>query len=130
LLKEGLHAALDDLRDLARGIYPPLPAEQGLVAAPAGAGGQGAAAGADRGGRIGRYPPDTEATVYFCTLEALRNIAKYARATQAAIRLACPDGSLQFIISDDGAGFDTRNIDPAEGSRARLTSAEAAPGQA
>ena len=56
---------------------------------------------------IGRYPPDTETTVYFCTLEALQNIAKYAGATQAAIRLACPDGSLQVTITDDGAGFDT-----------------------
>jgi signal transduction histidine kinase len=44
--------------------------------------------------------------VYFCTLEALQNITKYAGATQAAIRLACPD-SLQVTITDDGAGFDT-----------------------
>ena len=59
------------------------------------------------GDSIGRYPPDTETTVYFCTVEALQNIVKYAGASQAAIRLACPDGSLQFTITDDGAGFDT-----------------------
>jgi signal transduction histidine kinase len=51
---------------------------------------------------IGRHPPDTETTVYFCTLEALQNITKYAGATQAAIRLDCPDGSLQVTITDDG----------------------------
>jgi signal transduction histidine kinase len=45
--------------------------------------------------------------VYFCTLEALQNIAKYAGATQATIRLAYLDSSLQIIITDDGSGFDT-----------------------
>jgi glucose-6-phosphate-specific signal transduction histidine kinase len=50
---------------------------------------------------------DTETTVYFCTLETLQNITKYAGATEAAIRLACPDSSLQVTITDDGAGFDT-----------------------
>jgi signal transduction histidine kinase len=107
LLKEGLQAALDDLRDLARGIYPPLLAEQGLVAALQAQVRKAPLPVLIEAPGIGRYPPDTEATVYFCTLEALQNIAKYAGATQAAIRLACPDGSLQFIISDDGAGFDT-----------------------
>jgi signal transduction histidine kinase len=45
--------------------------------------------------------------VYFCTLEALQNIAKYAGASQATVRLACSQGSLQFTITDDGTGFDT-----------------------
>jgi signal transduction histidine kinase len=107
LLKDGLRAALDDLRDLARGIYPPLLAEQGLVAALQAQVRKSPLPVLIEADGIGRYPPDTETTVYFCTLEALQNIAKYAGASQAAIRLACPDGSLQFIISDDGAGFDT-----------------------
>jgi signal transduction histidine kinase len=55
---------------------------------------------------IGRYPPDTESTVYFCALEALPNIAKYSGASAAEIHLACPGRSLSFTISDDGAGFD------------------------
>ena len=107
VLKEGLRAALDDLRDLARGIYPPLLAEQGLVAALQAQVRKAPLPVLIEADTIGRYPPDTETTVYFCTLEALQNIAKYAGATQAAIRLACPDGSLQFSITDDGAGFDT-----------------------
>jgi two-component system, NarL family, sensor histidine kinase UhpB len=45
--------------------------------------------------------------VYFCALEALQNIAKYAGATEAAIRLGRMDSSLQVTITDDGAGFDT-----------------------
>jgi signal transduction histidine kinase len=107
MLNEGLRAALDDLRDLARGIYPPLLAEQGLFAALQAQTRKTPLPVLIEADGIGRYQPDTETTVYFCTLEALQNITKYAGATQAAIRLACPDGSLQVIISDDGAGFDT-----------------------
>ena len=56
---------------------------------------------------LGRYPQDAETTVYFCILEALQNITKYAGASQATVSLACSDSSLQFTITDDGAGFDT-----------------------
>jgi signal transduction histidine kinase len=45
--------------------------------------------------------------VYFCALEALQNITKYAGASRATVRLSCSDGSLQFTITDDGTGFDT-----------------------
>ena len=106
LLKEAARAALDDLRNLARGIYPPLLAEQGLVAALQAQVGKAPLPVRIEADGIGRYPPDTESTVYFCTLEALQNIAKYADASSAEIRLACPDHRLNFTISDDGAGFD------------------------
>jgi signal transduction histidine kinase len=108
LLKDGLSAALDDLRDLARGIYPPLLADRGLVTALQAQILKAPLPVEIEADGIGRYPPDTEATVYFCTLEALQNIAKYAIATQAAIRLDCPDdSSLQVTITDNGTGFDT-----------------------
>ena len=106
-LRAGLHAALDDLRALARGIYPPLLADQGLAAAV-----QSQARRAplpvrvDADG-IGRYRRDAEATAYFCILEALQNVAKYARASQATVALSCPDGHLEFRVTDDGDGFDT-----------------------
>ena len=109
-LKDGVRAALEDLRDLARGIYPPLLADQGLVPAL-----QVQARRAplpvdiDANG-VGRYPQDTEAAVYFCTLEALQNIAKYARASRATVGLACSGGSLKFTVTDDGTGFDTAAI--------------------
>jgi signal transduction histidine kinase len=106
LLKEALRAAVDDLRDLARGIYPPLLAEQGLVAALQAQVRKAPLPVLIEADSIGRYPQDTESTVYFCALEALQNITKYAGASQATIRLACPDSSLQFTITDDGAGFD------------------------
>jgi signal transduction histidine kinase len=44
--------------------------------------------------------------VYFCCLEALQNVAKYAEASAASIRLWAEDGSLAFSIQDDGKGFD------------------------
>jgi signal transduction histidine kinase len=106
LLKEALRAAVDDLRDLARGIYPPLLAEQGLVAALQAQVRKAPLPVLIEADSIGRYPQDTESTVYFCALEALQNITKYAGASQARIRLACPDSSLQFTITDDGTGFD------------------------
>ena len=56
---------------------------------------------------VGRYPQDTEAAVYFCALEALQNVAKYAGASRAAVGLSCSGGSLRFTVTDDGAGFDT-----------------------
>ena len=55
---------------------------------------------------IGRYPRDVEAAVYFCTLEAMQNVAKYADASSAVVRLCERDGRLMFEIQDDGHGFD------------------------
>jgi signal transduction histidine kinase len=55
---------------------------------------------------IGRYPQEQEAAVYFCVLEALQNVAKYAGATHATVRLHENDGHLAFSVTDDGAGFD------------------------
>jgi len=106
-VRDGLRAALDDLRDLARGIYPPLLADQGLVPAlQAQARKASVPVEIDADG-VGRYPQDTEAAVYFCTLEALQNITKYAAASRATVGLSCSSGSLRFTVTDDGAGFDT-----------------------
>jgi signal transduction histidine kinase len=56
---------------------------------------------------VRRHPQDVEAAVYFCALEALQNVAKYAGASMAVIRLGESDGSLSFEVEDDGAGFDS-----------------------
>ena len=55
--------------------------------------------------QVGRYPQDAESTVYFCTLEALQNVAKHARASAATVRLSGSADTLEFSVSDDGAGF-------------------------
>ncbi len=99
--------ALEDLRDLARGIYPPLLADKGLAAALEAQARKAAVPTTVTADRVGRYQQDVEATVYFCALEALQNINKYANATGATIRLARSNGALTFEVSDDGVGFDT-----------------------
>jgi len=97
---------LEDLRDLARGIYPPLLADKGLGAALAGQARKSAVLVAIETDGIGRYAQEAEAAVYFSCLEALQNVAKYADATRATIRLAQSNGTLTFEVEDDGVGFD------------------------
>ena len=68
-------SALEELRDLAEGIYPPLLADHGLVAAVGAQTRRAAVPVTVEALDIGRYPPDVEAAVYFCVLEALQNVA-------------------------------------------------------
>ena len=104
-LKAQLSAALDDLRALARGIYPPLLAEQGLVMALRAQAARSPVPAVLEADQVGRYPQDAESTVYFCTLEALQNVAKHARASAVTVRLSGSGEILEFSVSDDGAGF-------------------------
>ncbi|HJV05238.1 MAG TPA: ATP-binding protein [Actinomycetota bacterium] len=55
---------------------------------------------------VGRYPQEVEAAAYFCVLEALQNVAKYAEARSASVRLSEENGDLVFAVTDDGRGFD------------------------
>ena len=98
--------ALRTLRDLARGIYPPILRELGLIAAL-----EANVARMDlsveiTGTAVGRYSSETEAAVYFTCLEALQNAAKHAEATSVRLTLEPRDGSLSFSVTDDGKGFD------------------------
>ena len=98
--------ALENLRDLARGIYPPLLADKGLVAALESQARKSTIAIAIEADGVGRYPQEAEAAVYFSCLEALQNVAKYASASRATISLSDGDGRLRFAVKDDGVGFD------------------------
>ena len=100
------NTALEDLRDLARGIYPPLLADKGLVAALEAQARKSGLPVEVRTGGIGRYPQAVEAAVYFCCLEGLQNIAKYAEASSVTISLGEHDRRLVFSVADDGRGFD------------------------
>jgi signal transduction histidine kinase len=55
---------------------------------------------------VGRYSQDVESAVYFSVLEALNNVAKYAEASTATVRLRQEDDHLTFEVVDDGRGFD------------------------
>jgi signal transduction histidine kinase len=109
--------ALENLRDLAHGIYPPVLADLGLAAALNAQAAKSAVPVTVEADGIGRFPQDTEAAVYFCCLEALQNIAKYAHATQARICVRADGGTLRFTVSDDGAGYDTRRTPRGSGQR-------------
>jgi signal transduction histidine kinase len=98
--------ALEDLRDLARGIYPPLLADKGLVDAIAAQARKSTVHVDVESDGVGRYPQELEAAVYFSVLEALQNIAKYAQAAHVVIRLETTDGAFTFEVQDDGQGFD------------------------
>jgi len=87
-LKAEAQEALENLRDLARGIYPPLLADQGLVAALTAQVRKTPVPVTVTAEGIDRFSQDAEAAVYFCTLEALQNVTKYARATAASVHLA------------------------------------------
>jgi signal transduction histidine kinase len=105
-LKTDADEALATLRDLARGIYPPILADQGLRAALESQARKATIPVSVEAGALERYSQDVEATVYFCVLEALQNTQKYAGASRAIVRVGVTDGSLRFEVEDDGAGFD------------------------
>ncbi|MFN2464593.1 MAG: histidine kinase [Candidatus Dormibacteria bacterium] len=98
--------ALQTLRDLARGIYPPLLAEKGLEAALVVQVRKVSVPVEVVAGGLARYPQEVEAAVYFCVLEALQNITKYAKATSATLNLSTAGDDLVFAVADNGAGFD------------------------
>jgi signal transduction histidine kinase len=109
-LKVDADEALDTLRDLARGIYPPILADQGLRSALESQARKATIPVYVEASRLERYPQDVEATVYFCVLEALQNAQKYASASHATVRLDATEGALQFEVEDDGAGFDPATV--------------------
>ena len=98
--------ALKDLRELARGIYPALLADMGIAAALDAQARKAPIPVSVEAGEIGRYPQETEAAVYFCALEALRNAAKHAHASRASVRLSESNAELRFEVTDNGQGFD------------------------
>ena len=100
--------ALENLRDLARGIYPPLLADKGLVAALESQARKSPLPVMVEADGVARYAQEQEAAVYFCALEALQNVAKYAGATRVAVRLREGDGHVTFEVADDGVGFDPK----------------------
>lgn len=98
-----LSRTLDDLHAIALGLHPRELTEAGLRDA--------LAALAERAPipvqlevRVGRLPDDLEATVYFVCAEALANVAKYASASRAELRVTASDGRLSVVVADDGVG--------------------------
>ena len=106
-VQSDLQDSIDTLRDLARGIYPPLLADQGLASALEAQARKATVLTTVEANGIARYSQEVEAAAYFCCLEAMQNISKYANATRATILLSASDQELTFTVTDDGDGFDT-----------------------
>ena len=106
-LSGDIDTALQVLRDLAHGIYPPLLADKGLVVALESVARKAPVPTTIDAHDIGRFSPEAEATAYFCCLEALQNVGKYGgEGTTATVDLRQEEQALVFAVTDDGAGFD------------------------
>jgi signal transduction histidine kinase len=109
-LKGDADEALETLRDLARGIYPPLLADKGLVVALESQARKATVPVRVKAEAVGRYPQEIEAALYFCTLEALQNVEKYAAASAVEVRLREEGGQVHVDVIDDGRGFDLGTV--------------------
>jgi signal transduction histidine kinase len=105
-LADEVKATIQELRDLAHGIYPPLLADSGLGEALAAAGRRSPLPVTVDAQGIGRYGLEIESALYFCCLEALQNAAKHAAGADVTVRLWEESGGLLFAVTDDGPGFD------------------------
>jgi signal transduction histidine kinase len=103
-LAERLDVALSELRELARGIHPAILTQSGLTAA-VGALADRAPVPVDVEVAVDeRLPAPVEAAAYFVVSEALANVARYAKASSAAVRIAHGNGELVVSVADDGVG--------------------------
>ena len=102
--------AIETLRELARGLYPPILAQDGLVAAIEAQARRTPVPVEVVGGPLPRYAQQTEASVYFCVLEALQNVVKHAEATKATVCFESQPGQLVFSVSDNGRGLDPDKV--------------------
>jgi len=112
---EELGRALQELRELARGLHPAILTDRGLRPAV-----DALAARAPLPVEVEeipdeRLPEPVEAAAYYLIAEALTNVAKYAQASAVRVRIAAGDGDLVVEVSDDGVG----GADPAAGSGLR-----------
>jgi signal transduction histidine kinase len=105
-LKAETSGTLETLRGLARGIYPPLLADQGLPAAVRAQAGKAPGPVDVSTDGVGRYPPEIETAVYFCCVEALQNAARHAPGSAVRVSLAEDGADVTFTVADDGPGFD------------------------
>jgi len=111
-------ATLEGLRDLARGIFPPLLADQGIVPAlEAHIRKVGAAVTVDAAPQVrgARFDADVEACGYFVCLQAIQNVMRHAGNAPTHVRLWLEDGRLAFEVADQGPGFDPRATDEGMG---------------
>jgi signal transduction histidine kinase len=109
--RQGAHEALEELRDLARGIHPPVLADRGLAAAVEALAGRSPLRVEVAVDLPRRPPPAVESAAYFVVAESLANTGKHAAAGHVDVRVREERGKLVVEVVDDGRG----GADPAGG---------------
>jgi len=107
--------ALAELRDLVRGVHPPVLADRGLAEAVRALALDSPARARVTGSLDGRAPAPVESAAYFAVSELLANVAKHAGAQSAEVDLRHSLGALRISVRDDGAG----GADPGRGTGLR-----------
>jgi signal transduction histidine kinase len=107
-----LDAALDELRELARGIHPSILTDRGLEAALAAVAGRSTVPVELALHSCGKLPLPVQTTAYFVVVEALTNASKHAHSDRIEVRVAVDEGHAMVEVRDDGSG----DVDPARGS--------------
>jgi signal transduction histidine kinase len=115
-LEQEVDWALEELRELAHGVYPPLLADQGLIEALLAVARRSPLHVEIEAHGVERYPPEVESAVYFCVLEALQNVVKHAAARRVVVRLdGGKQSELALSVRDDGVGAREAPIVPGIG---------------
>jgi signal transduction histidine kinase len=114
LVRDELTEALQELRELARGIHPAILSEHGLGPALEAVAGRSHVP-VQLSAPVERLPASVEAAIYYVVSEALTNVAKYAQASSVTVEIARTDGRAVVAVADDGIG----GADPDGGSGLR-----------
>ena len=101
-----LDEAIDELREVAHGLYPPVLSRMGLLNALEHVRYHATTPIAIDASGLGRHPAELEAAVYYCCLEAIQNATKHGPGLHVSVALREPDNQLTFEVTDDGPGFD------------------------
>jgi signal transduction histidine kinase len=101
---EGAEAAMTELREVIRTIYPPILADRGLTSALSALATQSGVPARLDVGDLGTVPAAVEAVAYYAVAEALTNVTKHSGATEATVRLSRRDARLSIEIADNGVG--------------------------
>jgi signal transduction histidine kinase len=110
-----LSEALDELRELARGIHPAVLTDRGLEPAVSALANRSPVPVEVRAMPTERLPPAVETAAYYMIAEAITNVAKYAHASHVDVAVRVDDGHTLVEVTDDGVG----GARPAQGSGLR-----------
>jgi len=114
-LADDVREAINEVRSLAHGIYPPLLMDAGVVEALRVSARRSPSAVTVTASGVGRYPTELEAAAYFCCMEALQNASKHAPGAAVRVHVAEDQHELRIVVEDDGPGIAADRIDAGQG---------------